>query len=183
MYMSGRDRTSLGWAIFCRAVMLERLHRRNIILSCFGAHAASRIYLRQILCNCVALASVVAAYTLHRRRRRLNRIDDAEALKLAKLVFSRLLAQRTHAGHVAPSYLAAVQLRDSLLDHQLPLTVRMRRWVKVTNLVEKNTNVRANVVETVEGDETRVWQWIGLDDCIAVSASPLCKLPADSFIS
>lgn len=57
-----------------------------------------------------------------------------------------------------PDYVAVVQLRDTPLDFKQQ---RMRRWNKVTVLVESNSNVRANVIETAEGDETRVWRWIG----------------------
>jgi hypothetical protein len=34
-------------------------------------------------------------------------------------------------------------------------------WDKVEKVVESNTNVRANLEEVEDGDELRVWRWIG----------------------
>jgi hypothetical protein len=60
-------------------------------------------------------------------------------------------------------YLSPLHLRDLILRDEHSVAARKRFWDKVERIVENNANVRVNN-EEMQGDEVKVWRWIGGSD-------------------
>lgn len=57
--------------------------------------------------------------------------------------------------------IASLQLRDLVMQDEHSIPVRARVWEQVERVVEGNANVRTNMEVLNDGDEGRVWKWIG----------------------
>ncbi|KZS99295.1 hypothetical protein SISNIDRAFT_421844, partial [Sistotremastrum niveocremeum HHB9708] len=107
----------------------------------------------------LVFTTLLGRYQLHARR--------LEAARVAELVQTslELIRQQEIAYHTDPvtcpyPWLSPLQLRDLVLQDEHSVVARKRLWDKVERVVEGNANVRANL-EDVEGDEARVWRWVG----------------------
>lgn len=58
-----------------------------------------------------------------------------------------------------PAYIGSIQLRDLILNEERNLARKMRLWEAVSRRVDRNTNVKASLIE-IHGDVMKVWQWI-----------------------
>jgi hypothetical protein len=99
------------------------------------------------------------------QRRRWKAVEDQRVRQLVQTIFEALkdqeLAHYTDPVSYPQAYLSSTQLRDSLLQEVHSASSRQKVWDKVEKVVESNTNVRANLEEVEDGDELRVWRWIG----------------------
>lgn len=57
--------------------------------------------------------------------------------------------------------IASLQLRDLVMQDEHSIPARARVWEQVERVVEGNANVRTNMEVMSNGDEGRVWTWIG----------------------
>lgn len=59
-----------------------------------------------------------------------------------------------------PAFIGSIQLRDLILSSDTNLAYKMRLWEGISRKVDKNTNVKSELLE-VHGEVMKVWQWIG----------------------
>ncbi|RKP09773.1 Man1-Src1p-C-terminal domain-containing protein [Thamnocephalis sphaerospora] len=76
-----------------------------------------------------------------------------------------ILCEQEHQHYVDPTQhphaaVAISHLRDVLLRDEHDLRRRQRVWERVRRVVERNSNVRARVME-LRGEQTRAWEWVG----------------------
>ena len=104
-----------------------------------------------------------------------NRVETHRIAELVQTALDTLRAREMqhHTDPVrAPQpYLAPTHLRDLILRDEHSPRVRKRVWDKVESIVEGNANVRANV-EELNGDETRVWRWVGTVGDVPITPAP-----------
>ncbi len=107
---------------------------------------------------------VLGVFLAIKRRVALGRI---ESIRVAELVESSLdqLRQQELSHHIDPvtyrqAYLSPLHLRDLVLRDEHSVKARQQLWSKVEKVVENNVNIRVNI-EEVEGDEVKVWKWVG----------------------
>ncbi|EPS92708.1 hypothetical protein FOMPIDRAFT_1056622 [Fomitopsis schrenkii] len=58
-------------------------------------------------------------------------------------------------------YLLPARLHDELLQYEPAVMERQRIWGMVERVVGANANMRISLEETIEGEETLVWTWVG----------------------
>ena len=111
-----------------------------------------------------ALLVLLSGLGYGRRRVAIKRIESG---KVADLVESSLdlLRQQETLHHVDPvsyraPYLGSLHLRDLVLREEHSVKARQQLWSKVEAVVENNANVKVQT-EEVEGDEIKVWRWVG----------------------
>ena len=87
-----------------------------------------------------------------------NRDYQGQVSKLVHVAYDHL----SHHALENPSepWIAAVQLRDQVLQHEFDPNRRRKLWEGVQKIVEMNSNVRSGERE-VRGEVMRVWTWIG----------------------
>lgn len=80
---------------------------------------------------------------------------------LYKEVLSKLQRQAKLAegSNELPSYVGSIQLRDLILSHESNLAHKMRLWEAVSRKVDRNTNVKHQLLE-IHGEVMKVWEWI-----------------------
>ncbi|KDQ18503.1 hypothetical protein BOTBODRAFT_28875 [Botryobasidium botryosum FD-172 SS1] len=93
-----------------------------------------------------------------------NQIEARRVASLVQVALDTLkdqeLAHHTDPASTPYPYLSSLHLRDLVLQDEHSIPARKRLWDKVESVVEGNANVRANI-EELNGDETRVWRWVG----------------------
>lgn len=104
---------------------------------------------------------------LGRRRLTQNRLESARISGLVQTALEQLRLQET-AHYTDPvsyrqPYVSPLHLRDLILRDEHSVAARKRLWDRVERIVENNANVRVNN-EEMQGDEVRVWRWIGGSD-------------------
>lgn len=104
---------------------------------------------------------------LGRRRMSQNRLEGARISGLVQTALEQLRQQETAhytdpVSHRQP-YLSPLHLRDLILRDEHSVAARKRLWDRVERIVENNANVRVNN-EEMQGDEVKVWRWIGGSD-------------------
>lgn len=105
---------------------------------------------------------IAARFGLYRRRQ--NSLERKRVAELVDTALEQLRRQET-AHYTDPitnrqPYLSPLHLRDLILRDEHSVAARKRLWDKVERVVENNANVRVNN-EEMQGDEVRVWRWIG----------------------
>jgi Man1-Src1p-C-terminal domain len=99
-------------------------------------------------------------------------VEGHRVAALVQTALDTLRAREMHH-HTDPvqtpqPYFSPIHLRDLILRDEHSPSVRKRVWDKVESIVEGNANVRANV-EELNGDETRVWRWVGTVGDVTIS--------------
>lgn len=112
----------------------------------------------------LALGLIAASLAYTRSKLASKRVESKRVAVLVQLALDTLRSQEL-AHHTDPvtaphAFLSPTHLRDLILQEEHSTNARRRLWEKVERVVEGNANVRANV-EDVNGDETRVWRWVG----------------------
>jgi len=105
----------------------------------------------------VALSSYSKySYTHHRSM-------EARAAQLASDAYDRLQDQAalSFLEPGAEKGISMTQLRDDVLRTEFNASRRQRLWTRVQAKVERNSNIRAGVRTTANGDVARMWEWIG----------------------
>lgn len=100
-----------------------------------------------------------------RARRAKNLVESKRVAELVQIALDTLrnqeLAHHTDPITAPQPYLSSIQLRDLIMQDEHSVSSRRRVWDKVERVVEGNTNVRVNLEDLDEGDEMRVWRWVG----------------------
>ncbi|KAJ6203184.1 Man1-Src1p-C-terminal domain-containing protein [Bipolaris maydis] len=94
---------------------------------------------------------------------RFNRAMEIRAKQLASDAYDRLQDQAA-LSYQAPGVekgISMTQLRDDVLRTEFNASRRQKLWKRVQAKVEKNSNVRAGVRTTANGDVARMWEWVG----------------------
>lgn len=120
----------------------------------------------------VALVSLVSTQWILMRVRRRQSIQK-QAQSLVDVVIGKLQVakQRSQSlGNTEEPYLPITQLRDTVLRHEPHATKRAQLWARVSRIIEVNTNVRTRQAK-VQGEWTKVWEWIGVLEAPQVPAS------------
>lgn len=92
-----------------------------------------------------------------------NRAMEIRAKQLASDAYDRLQDQAA-LSYQAPGVekgISMTQLRDDVLRTEFNASRRQKLWKRVQAKVEKNSNVRAGVRTTANGDVARMWEWVG----------------------
>lgn len=147
--------------------------RRYLYCKSHGINLTFSIILTFIFHPALAMLAAGIVYTRQKVASR-----SAESRRVASLVQIALdtLRRQELSHHSDPvtypyPFLSSMHLRDDILEDEHSTAVRRRVWDKVERVVEGNSNVRANV-EVVNGDETRVWRWVGGGGSLLSGASP-----------
>lgn len=113
---------------------------------------------KRVLLLVVVLASAVwAAHWKYQQAQLYTRqVDTLYKEVLSKLQRQAKLAQGSHE---LPPYVGSIQLRDLILSHESNLARKMRLWEAVSRKVDRNTNVKHQLLE-IHGDVMKVWEWI-----------------------
>ncbi|KAF2200454.1 hypothetical protein GQ43DRAFT_373760 [Delitschia confertaspora ATCC 74209] len=146
----GQTLTSTSYAALSLSCSLKRAVRQS-----FERH------LRQL----IGLITFIGLMYSSWQRFQTNRQMETTSKQLASDVFDRL-AQHAALNLQEPGAyhdlgISETQLRDDVLRTEWTLKKRLKLWEKVQKKVENNTNVRAAIRETHNGDVARVWEWIG----------------------
>jgi hypothetical protein len=72
-------------------------------------------------------------------------------------------------------YFVIAELRDFVLQDEHSAKKRQRLFDKVAKVVEQNANVRVSQEESANGDEVRVWRWVGSARRRSLAASSLIE--------
>ena len=131
----------------------------------FGEHRYSILAL--IFLTKLTSTGILSFFAMVAAARRQVSNKRIEGNKVSELVTTALdqLRQQEMAHHTDPvtyrePFLSPLHLRDLVLRDEHSVTARKRLWDKVEHIVENNANVRVNI-EEMQGDETRVWRWVG----------------------
>ncbi|MCJ1445592.1 MAG: inner nuclear membrane protein enriched at telomere/subtelomere region [Stictis urceolatum] len=105
--------------------------------------------------------SSLLAYAKFTFRKKLS--DKARVPALVASTLDRLATQAAlHAqGSTPEPFISMGQMRDDVLRDEFSIKRRDDIWNRVKQVVEMNTNVRANVKENRYGEISRQWEWIG----------------------
>ncbi|KAH7091166.1 Man1-Src1p-C-terminal domain-containing protein [Paraphoma chrysanthemicola] len=94
-----------------------------------------------------------------------SRAMEARAKQLASDVFDRLANHAALSIQEPGAYpdkgISMAQLRDDVLRHEFSSSRRQKLWERVQKKVELNSNVRAGVRASTNGDFARMWEWTG----------------------
>ncbi|TFK76484.1 hypothetical protein BDN72DRAFT_785421 [Pluteus cervinus] len=113
----------------------------------------------------IGIITVILSIFVARARRAQKQVEARRVAELVQIALDALRNQEL-AHHTDPitaphPYLSSLQLRDLILQEEHSVSKRQRLWNAVERVVEGNANVRANMEETLSGDELRVWRWVG----------------------
>jgi hypothetical protein len=90
---------------------------------------------------------------------------ETRAKQLAGDVFDRLANHAALSMQEPGAYpdkgVSMTQLRDDVLRTEFSTSRRQKLWERVQKKVEFNSNVRAAVRTTANGDVGRIWEWTG----------------------
>lgn len=94
-----------------------------------------------------------------------SRAMETRAKQLAGEVFDRLADHAALSTQEPGAYpdkgVSMTQLRDDVLRTEFSTSRRQKLWERVQKKVEFNSNVRAAVRTTANGDVGRMWEWTG----------------------
>ncbi|KAH4313029.1 hypothetical protein HBH64_012650 [Parastagonospora nodorum] len=94
-----------------------------------------------------------------------SRAMETRAKQLAGDVFDRLANHAALSMQEPGAYpdkgVSMTQLRDDVLRTEFSTSRRQKLWERVQKKVEFNSNVRAAVRTTANGDVGRIWEWTG----------------------
>ncbi|KAH8829179.1 Man1-Src1p-C-terminal domain-containing protein [Flagelloscypha sp. PMI_526] len=124
--------------------------------------------------------SFVVMTTLYGNYRRASGVKERK--RIAELVQSTLqtlqdqeMAHHTDAVSNPVPYFVIAELRDFVLQDEHSAKKRQRLFDKVAKVVEQNANVRVSQEESANGDEVRVWRWVGSARRRSLAASSLIE--------
>ncbi|KIY64937.1 hypothetical protein CYLTODRAFT_380235 [Cylindrobasidium torrendii FP15055 ss-10] len=124
------------------------------------AYRLGRAYWQSVLGSSLFGTFLTWMYYRSLGRRQLKQRAREIAPAALRQVRNAELAYHTDPVTTPSASISSLQLRDYLL-HDMSLSQRTALWNEVAKLVEQNTNVRANLEESDNGDEMRVWRWVG----------------------
>lgn len=109
----------------------------------------------------VLVCMVLMCFGIYRRYQQ-SRIYAQKIDTMYKEVLNKLQRQVrvSQQSSELPAYVGSIQLRDLILSSESNLAYKMRLWEGVIRKVDRNTNVRHELLE-VHGEVMKVWQWIG----------------------
>lgn len=104
----------------------------------------------------LAVAGVIARIKYSKYRLYQVKVETLYKEVLSKLQRQARLARESTE---LPAYIGLIQLRDLILSDETNLARKMRMWEAVSRKVDRNTNVRHQLLE-IHGEVMKVWQWI-----------------------
>ncbi|EGW30591.1 uncharacterized protein SPAPADRAFT_143881, partial [Spathaspora passalidarum NRRL Y-27907] len=134
----------------------------NISLNCqisnslMGGLAQYKPHL--FICTALFILFKYVQYQYNQYRLQLLKVDILHREVVSKLVNQMKQFQSGEAGF---GYIGANQLRDLILASEDNLKSRIKLWGLVSEKVEKNTNVKVEVIEH-HGEMMKIWKWIGV---------------------
>lgn len=105
------------------------------------------------------LVSAAGLFAYHRYQQ--FKLHTHKVETLYREVLSKLQRQARLARESSqlPAFVGSIQLRDLILGNENNLTTKMRLWEAVSRKVDRNTNVKHQLIE-IHGEVMKVWQWI-----------------------
>ncbi|OBA20270.1 hypothetical protein METBIDRAFT_15165, partial [Metschnikowia bicuspidata var. bicuspidata NRRL YB-4993] len=132
----------------------------HVSLKCMMSNTILSLALRfkKTLAAVAALcAAVYAAYWKYQQYKLYSdKVDTLYHEVLSKLQRQARLGRDSRE---LPKFIGSVQLRDLILSSERNLSYKMRLWQAVSHKVDRNTNVKHELLE-VHGEVMKVWQWI-----------------------
>lgn len=110
-----------------------------------------------VILACITLISSVAFWKFQQSQLQNQKIETIYKEVLNKLQRQARLGRESAE---LPAYVGSIQLRDLILSSENNLAYKMRLWEGISRKVDRNTNVRSQLLE-VHGEVMKVWQWIG----------------------
>ncbi|KAF1833203.1 hypothetical protein BDW02DRAFT_570294 [Decorospora gaudefroyi] len=134
----------------------------KLSLSC-SLRRSLRQSFERYLFQIVMMALLMATASYGKYSYTSNRAMEARAKQLASDAYDRLQDQAalSYQESGAEKGISMTQLRDDVLRTEFNAARRQKLWTRVQAKVEKNTNIRAGVRTTVNGDVARMWEWVG----------------------
>ncbi|KAM9920193.1 hypothetical protein OXX59_007399, partial [Metschnikowia pulcherrima] len=132
----------------------------HVSLKCMMSNTVVKLMARfkRVLAGIFVLGTLsCAAYWKYKQHKLYAR--KVETLYHEVLSKLRKQAKLGRASRELPEFIGSVQLRDLILSSEQNLAYKMRLWQAVSQKVERNTNVRHELLE-VHGEVMKVWQWI-----------------------
>lgn len=136
----------------------------HISLRCQMSNTATGILLRfKRFLLAVVIATTAAFYARYKYQKMQYHAQQVETVY--KEVLSKLQRQAKLAAETSelPPYIGSIQLRDLILSHESNLARKMRLWEAVSRKVDRNSNVRHQLLE-IHGDVMKVWEWVSVLD-------------------
>lgn len=110
------------------------------------------------VCSVCVLALLGFAWFWFQRR---SAAADAKCVAdISQIVLVKLKEKAGDPTAQSP-YLLPARLHDELLQYEPAVMERQRIWGMVERVVGANANMRISLEETIEGEETLVWTWVG----------------------
>ncbi|KAL5121006.1 inner nuclear membrane protein enriched at telomere/subtelomere region [Pleosporales sp. CAS-2024a] len=136
----------------------------ELSLAC-SVRRSVRRSLERYLLQIVMMVFVVATGSYGKYHYTTSRAMETRAKQLAGNVFDRLANHAALSMQEPGAYpdkgVSMTQLRDDVLRTEFSTSRRQKLWERVQKKVEFNSNVRAAVRTTANGDVGRIWEWIG----------------------
>ncbi|XP_014553460.1 hypothetical protein COCVIDRAFT_40504 [Bipolaris victoriae FI3] len=134
----------------------------KLSLSCSVRRSLRQSFERHLL-QIIMFFLVIATGSYGKYSYTSNRAMEIRAKQLASDAYDRLQDQAA-LSYQAPGVekgISMTQLRDDVLRTEFNASRRQKLWKRVQAKVEKNSNVRAGVRTTANGDVARMWEWVG----------------------
>lgn len=136
----------------------------HVSLKCYMSNTAIGLairYKRTLSGIVISIAMIFSAWLRYTRYRQHHELVGS----LHKQVLDKLKRQARLARESSelPPYIGSIQLRDIILADEANLARRMKLWLEVTRKVERNSNVKHQLME-FHGEVMKVWQWISMAD-------------------
>ncbi|KIY50896.1 hypothetical protein FISHEDRAFT_38542 [Fistulina hepatica ATCC 64428] len=132
--------------------------------NCYFTVKAREMWERARITVIIIATLILSVYALRYKRseqRKEMRVVTGLVQETLQQLRAQEMAFHTDPVSVPSPSISSIQLRDLVLQHEHSLRKRERLWRQVERVVEENANVRANLEETENGDELRVWRWVG----------------------
>lgn len=104
----------------------------------------------------VAVAGLAVRWKYNQLKLYQRQVDTLYKEVLSKLQRQARLSKESTE---LPAYIGSIQLRDLILSDEKNLAFKMRLWEGVSRKVDRNTNVKHQLLE-IHGEVMKVWQWI-----------------------
>ncbi|KAI9810356.1 MAG: inner nuclear membrane protein enriched at telomere/subtelomere region [Pycnora praestabilis] len=162
--MMGRDEVVSSVSGATNHLLLTSTSLARLPLTC-AARRSARLALARYRVELAGLVLLTSLLLTARHQLTSARTARARVPQLVSVTLDRLATQATlHSQDpraVPEPWVSVGQLRDDVLRDEFSASRREGLWKRVTDVVELNANVRANVRENRAGEVSRVWEWIG----------------------
>lgn len=153
------DTNNTAAAAHIEGKILRSTSLSHLSVKCMMSNTMVRLLVRFKTTMAVSLAMLLAAclayYRYERYKLHARKLDTIYREVLSKLQRQAKLARNSPE---IPPHIGLIQLRDLILNES-NLAYKMRLWEAVSHKVDRNTNVKHELIE-VHGEVMKMWQWI-----------------------